>query len=247
MEVQGMISLAVPRVRVEEGLMNTPLCRRIAILATVVGFAFLTLSPARGATTDLPEDVAALLNIGKAGPKAITLNVCTDKPEDYAFRKGEPLVLNLKTSEQAYLSAIYISSAGDAVILLPNSENPTGSITADKELKLFGSDSGIAVKIGDKMKGGQIVFYAASTPLKLEPLKAAQGQPFLQISHEDKKDLKLLGEKLEGLAKDEGFNRVVMRLNIGLNLMGLPTAVKSEKPETITGVQGALPEKDKPE
>ncbi|MBI5568482.1 MAG: DUF4384 domain-containing protein [Desulfomonile tiedjei] len=233
--------------------MSTPLCRRIATLATIVGFSVLTFSPALGAASDLPKDAAALLNIGKTGPKAIALSIRTDKPEDHAFKPGDSLVLNLKTAKEAYLSAIYVSSTGDAVVLLPNNENPNALVPADKEFTLFGNESCIKVKISDKMKEGQIVFYVASKPLRLEPLRPAEGQPCVQISHSDTKDLQLLGEKLEGLAKDEGFNRVVMRLKttseagLSLKLMGLPTAVKSEKPETITGVQGARPEKGKPE
>ncbi len=157
-------------------------------------------------------------------------------------------MLHMKASHEAYIVAIYVSSKGDAVVLFPNGQTPDNRIIPEKEYTLFGEGSGIKLKVSDKMKEGQIVFFASSTPFKLAPLKPREGQACIKIAGSAAKELGVLKQRIEKLASDKGFNRIVLQLRaeggegVSLNLMGLPTSVTSDKPEGITGVQGEKPQ-----
>jgi hypothetical protein len=209
---------------------------------TWIPYAFAT------AKEEAPKGAQELLSIGKPGAHAIDLTIRTDQPERQPLKAGDSIVLHVKAVREAYVTAIYVSSGGDAVVLFPNSKTPDNRVLPEKEYTLFGEGSGITLKVSDKMKEGQIVFFASSTPFSLAPLKTHEGQACIHIAGSAAKDLGVLKRKIQTLAQDKGFSRTVLQLRakggegVSLNLMGLPTSVTSDKPEGITGVQGAKPQ-----
>jgi hypothetical protein len=223
--------------------MGKTLCRFVVIVCVVVGLIGSDSSVVL-AKKQAPQGAQGLLSIGKAGPNAIDLKIRTDKPEGQPLNAGDSVVLHVRASRECYLTAIYVSAKGDAVVLFPNSKTPDNLIKPEKEYTLFGESSGIKLRISDTMKEGRIVFFASATPLSLAPLKAPQGQACIAIDSAAGEEIATLKEKIEVLAKDDGFNRIVLQLKArgakggSLNLMGLPSSVGSDKPEDITGVQG---------
>jgi hypothetical protein len=231
--------------------MGKTLCRFVVITCAVVGLIGSDTSVVR-AKKQAPQGAQGLLSIGKAGPNAIDLKIRTDKPEGQPLEAGDSVVLHVRASRECYITAIYVSAKGDAVVLFPNSKTPGNLIKPEQEYTLFGESSGIKLKVSDTMKEGRIVFFASAAPLSLVPLKAAQGQACISIEHTAAEEIGTLKQKIEVLAKDEGFNRIVLQLKArgtkggSLNLMGLPSSVGSDKPEDITGVQGVKDQDAKP-
>jgi len=183
----------------------------------------------------------------KKGPNEIGLRVWTQKNKDEKFTQGESIILNFETSRRAYVAAVNVSPKGDVMVLFPNGESPDNFILPGKTYTLFGQDSSIQVTANEKIKEAVIIFYAASKPFKLDPLKAPEGEPVIRIAHSDAAQLAMLTKKLEDLSQDEGFNRQVVVLKsagnggISLELM----APKSVKPGGVTGGQGLKPEAEK--
>src|SRR5271157_2462150 len=187
------------------------------------------------------------MSIGKKGPNEIGLKVWTQKKEGQAFSEGEPIILNFETSRKAYVMAVNVSPKGDIMVLFPNGESPENLILPGKTYTLFGPDSSIQVTANEKIKDAVIIFYAASKPFKLDPLKAPEGEPVIRIPHSDTDQLGVLSKKLEDLSDDEGFNSQVVVLKsagsggVSLKLM----APRSVKPGGVTGGQGLKPQEEK--
>lgn len=185
----------------------------------------------------------ALLTMGAVGKDSIGIRVWTDKPEGEPYLPDEPIVIHLKAEAKSYVTAVYVSSKGDAMILFPNKESADNELLPGKQYTLFGKDSNIQIRAGDKTKKARIVFYVSSSPVDLAPLVVAEGQACIVVRHDSAKEMEILTGKLKEMAKQKGFNRVVLGLKAGaeeegLKLMGLPVGIKTSKPESITGVQG---------
>lgn len=210
----------------------------IALFATASCFAQGTQTPAQ--TRDLS-------GIGNVGPKAIPLKVWTDTPEGASVKPGDSIVVHLQAGEKAYLTAVYLSGSGNTIILIPNAEASESLLLPNTEYTLFGDDSRLKLTVDKKMKEGKIVFYVSPVPFSLNEFKPEPGKACVIIAPDAKDRLDLLQSKLEAMAKDQGFNRVALSLKangkkgMSLNLMGIPGAIKSETPETMTGVQGMRP------
>lgn len=230
--------------------MGNIVCRFVVIFGLL---AWVLGSPAGAAPAKESASAGAhqLLDIGKPGPRAIRLDIRTDTPDGQPLKAGDSVVLHVNASHECYITAIYISAAGDAVILFPNTKTPDNRIEPEKEYTLFGGDSGIKLKVGDTMKEGRIVFFASPRPLNLSPLKPADGQACISIARGATEDVRVLKQKIEALAREKGFARKVLQLKAhgskgtSLNLMGLPSTVRSDKPEGVTGVQGFKDEEAK--
>jgi hypothetical protein len=147
-------------------------------------------------------------------------------------------------SEKAYLTVIYLSSNGDAIVLLPSRDMPDSLLQPGTEYTLFGAGSPIKLKEIDKARDAKIAFYVTSVPFEPEPLALPSGEPFLRIPASAVDQMGILAKKLEAIGKAPGFNRKVMALKDGvlksaaLDLMGLPTDVRTGEPVGVTGVQG---------
>ncbi len=187
------------------------------------------------------------MTAGKKGPNEIGLKVWTQKKQGEAFGEGEPIILNFRTSRKAYVMAVNVSPKGDITVLFPNGESPDNLILPSKTYTLFGPDSNIQVTANQKIKEAVIIFYAASKPFNLDPLKASESKPVIRIPHSDTAQVAVLTAKIESLAQDDGFNRQAVILKaagssgITLEIM----APKSVKPGGVTGGQGQQPEEEK--
>lgn len=215
----------------------------------VVIFLVLMLCTGMGAQAiareaEVAEKVPQLLRVGDVGNDAIGIKIWTAKPENVPYRPNDPIIIHLKAETKAYVTAIYVSSMGDAMVLFPNKESTTNEVVPGKEYTLFGEGSNIQIKATEKTKKARIVFYVTSQPVDLAPLKILEGQPCIVIPRQSTAEMEVLTKKLETMAKQKGFNRVVLGLKTGareeegLKLMGLPVGVKTTRPESITGVQG---------
>jgi hypothetical protein len=230
--------------------MKRGLWSRIEGLTLLAGLICLGCVAAFAGSEGTPQAAAELTTVGTPGPKAIQLKIWTDKPESHVFRAGDSIVLHVRADRRACIAVVYISSKGDAIVLFPNAQTPDNLILPGRDYTLFGDSAPIKLKISETMKEGRIVVFSSSSPLPLDSLGAvSESKPCIQIPSSAPDRLDALKGYLERASKDEGFNRVVLALKGGgaaglsLKLMGLPTAVKSEKPETVTGVQGLRPEK----
>lgn len=186
----------------------------------------------------------ALASLGQIGPEAIDLKVWTEKPKSVKADSGTPAVIRVNVSKKAYLTVVYLSSNGDAIVLLPNRDTPDSLIQPGQDYTLFGPESPVRLKETDKAKDAKLVLYLSSVPFKQDPLSVPSGEPFLKIPQSAVQERGILIEKIDALAKAPGFNRKVVALKNGaqknapLDLMGLPTDVKTAKPVGVTGVQG---------
>jgi len=231
--------------------MRSSLIKLIGPCALIAWILLGNLVPVSGAPAE--TIVQKLLNAGTVGPNAIQLSVRTNRPKDATFREGEFIAFHVKTSQKAYITAIYISSVGDAIVLYPNSETPDSLMLPGKEYTLFGSDSRLKLKGSKKIKEGKIFFFAFSKPLDFYPLKIAEDRICLWVPHSSAKEQEILTKKIKELAQCEGFNREVVTVKgagetgVSLRMMGLPDAVESEDPGTTTGAQGLRDNIKKPE
>ncbi len=220
----------------------------ILILGMFAGSILLNSIAVFAASESNPDPRQVWMSVGKKGPNEIGLKVWTQKKGGEAFSEGEPIVLNFETSRKAYVMALNVSPKGDVMVLFPNGESPDNLILPGKTYTLFGPDSSIQVTANEKIKEAVIIFYAASKPFKLDPLKASESQPVIRIPHTDTAQVAALTAKIEDLAQDDGFNRQAVILKaagssgITLELM----APKSVKPGGVTGGQGLKPEEGKP-
>jgi hypothetical protein len=219
----------------------------ITILVPFVVLASLDFGMSIHAADEVRRPADELLAIGKAGPKAIKLALRTDKPAEHVFKPGETIDLYVRPSETAHVVAVYLSQKGDTIVLYPNSYTPDTPLSPDKDTALFSASGPVKIKVSDSMKEGRIIFFVSSEPFQLAPLSVPEGKPCIHISASSQGEFQILRQKIQTMAQDAGFNRVVLALKgngasaLSLNLMGLPTAVSSEKPEPVTGVQGVKP------
>jgi len=223
---------------------GVPAARVIGHVIVIVAIGLLVPTLGLAAAGDSGGGVNKLLSVGQAGAKAVDLKVWTEKATPDQAKAGMPAVVRVKAAEKAYLTSIYISPNGDAIILLPNKDSGENVLVPNKEYTLFGPESEIKLKQSDTAKDAKIVFYVTSKPLKTDRLTLPPGESFIRIPQSATEEMKILTEKLESLSKDPGFNRKALALKDGekkesrLDLMGLPTDVRSARPMGVTGVQG---------
>jgi hypothetical protein len=216
------------------------------LVVLTIGTLWNRIVPPAGAeVTSDPRQV--WMSVGEKGPNEIGLKVWTQKKQNEVFSEGEPIVLSFETSRKAYVMALNVSPKGDVMVLFPNGESSDNLILPGKTYTLFGPDSSIQVTANEKIKEAIIVFYAASKPFSLDPLKTPEDQPVIRIPHSDTAQLGVLSKKIENLSQEAGFARQIVVLKsagaggISLELM----APKSVKPGGVTGGQGLTTEKEK--
>jgi hypothetical protein len=227
--------------------MNISFWKMIGVFALLTGGVLWVTIVAVAGPENTSDPRQVWMSVGEKQSNEIGLKVWTQKKQNEAFAEGEPIVLNFETSQKAYVMAVNVSSKGDVMILFPNGESPDNLILPGKTYTLFGPESSIQVTANEKIKEAVIIFYAASKPFNLDPLKAPEGQPVIRIAHSDVAQLGILTKKLKDLSHDEGFNRQIVVLKsaagggISLELM----APRSVKPGGVTGGQGLTPETEK--
>lgn len=214
-------------------------------LASLLAILAVTWYPTLGvaAKRDISGNTRDLLAIGRIGEKPIDLKIEVRSSDGSSPVRGKPIVVRLKSSRKAYITAIYVSAKGDATIVYPAKTAQDNPVLPDKEYTLFGEDSGVSLRMSDKGRGGKIVFYVSSKPLLLDSLKSAAGSSLVTISRSSARDIEVLSRKLMEISKDAGFNRVLLKSSVrlgrtSLKLMGAPPGFGSTKPGGTSGVQG---------
>lgn len=185
-----------------------------------------------------------LAGIGEAGSKAIDIKISAQKPGGGAPGKDDPVSVLLTPSARAYITAIYISPEGDAVVVFPNKKVSDNLVAPGKEYTIVSPDCGLKLGFSPTEDKGKIVVYVSSKQLILDPLKAEQDQEFIVIPHDAAKEMQTLANKIAALSKDETFNRKLITPKTlaqpghGDSIMGLPKGIESTQPESVAGVQG---------
>lgn len=186
----------------------------------------------------------SLFEVGQPGPKAVDLKVWAEQSQEYLAKTGVPAVVHVKSSDKAYLAAIYVAPKSDAIVLLPNRTVPDSVVLPNQEYSLFGPESQLQLKQTDIAKDAKIIFYVSSTPLPIGDLRIPPGETFARLRQSSGEDVKVLTDSLKALAKDPTFNRKVLSLlgggkkGLRLELMDLPPDVTSSKPTGVTGAPG---------
>jgi hypothetical protein len=151
--------------------------------------------------------------------------------------------VKLTQAESAYITAIYISPEGDAVVVFPNRKTPD-NLAAGKDCTIVSADSGLKIGFSQSQDKGKILVYVSANPTSLDPLKPLGEEDFITISRDDSTNLEMLANKLAAISKDERFNLKVItpdklsKPGQGDSLMGLPAGVASSHTESVAGVQG---------
>ncbi len=223
--------------------MKTQRCQESVVgkclwLVPVLMAVILVSSPANAG--DLGEAIHQLLSVGQAEPTSGSLKVWKETAGPDLAKAGFPAVIRVKCTEKAYLSAIYISSRGHAIVLLPNRDTPQVLIQPNREYTLFGPESELKLTESE-IYNAKIVFYFSSLPLEFDPSKIPPSETFMRIP-KSSKDMADFVKKLESLVKCSLFTKKVLALRDSqkkgspLDLMGLPTNVTSSKPIGVAGV-----------
>lgn len=210
------------------------------IVMSVVGVVALVVALTAGATTSDREN-SSLLSVGEPAADAVKLSAKSE-PVSASGTGDEGVRVKLVPDRDASVTAVYVASNGSVLVLFPNAEMPDNMLEAGKTYTLFGRDSKIRLRLGKGMPAARIAFYVSEKPFSLDPFKPTPKNGIVVIPASDKPGIERLKDKLAKLAQTPGFNRVVLELKSksgkGLNLMGIPGAVPSEKPDSVTGVQG---------
>ena len=230
-----------------------------AMMLLVVGLLIFVSSSALCETVDRLKDAQRLLSIGKPGPGAISIKVWTNKEPGEDFASGDRVIVYFQADRDAYLTAISVSSKGGSIsVVFPNKDHADTKIEKGRRYTLFGDDSGMRMKLAGRGEKGELVFYVSESSFTLDPLKPAKRTGWISITAGDSEKVKLLLGKLEEIAGTEGFNRVTLSPKdakgdtLNIKLMGprrlfksrkplqrrLPRDVKSDRPDSVTGVQG---------
>lgn len=208
-----------------------------------------------------------LLKIGKRATGAVDLKVSTQRPPSPGFMPGDRLSVQLTARKALYLLAVNVSSKGTVTILFPNSTMPDSKLEPGKEYSFFAKDSNMSLVLGDQSDGGGTVLYMSRQPVNLSPLQFPKEGACISFSGESKQELAVIRKALTALAGTKGFRRMDLppfkddqgnRYNLevirtgptgvktteagpvkgGAVDKGLPTGLKSSRPETITGAAG---------
>jgi hypothetical protein len=212
-----------------------------SITLTVILLFFTPISSATGGAGELGK---RLESAGVIGPKSIDVKVSTDISGNEKGDKNAPVSVKLTPVERAYITAIYISPEGDAVVVFPNKKIPDNLAAAGKDCTIVSADSGLKIGFSQSQDKGKILVYVSANPTSLDPLKPVGEDDYITISRDDSTNLEMLANKLAAISKDERFNLKVItpdklsKPGQGDSLIGLPAGVASSHTESVAGVQG---------
>jgi hypothetical protein len=179
----------------------------IAVVSVVIN---AEVTPAATDLTGKAPLKNPLFWIGKVAPDAVKLKVWTDLPPGKPVQPGHRVVIHFKADQSCYLILANISSTGEITIVFPNKEKPDNFIQADREYSLFGEDSKLKLVFGKGVSEARLVFYVSSKPIDLAPLRIAEDKEVMTIPAEATNEQKIFREKIEGIAKEKGFNRQIL-------------------------------------
>ncbi len=212
------------------------------LLILFSGFLFLVSSDSSYASDESGGAAFKLLEIGKAGPKAIHVTIGAKKSE--AEGKDGPVSITLNPVSQAYVTAIYISPQGDTMVVFPNKKEPNNLLAPGKDHTIVSADCGLKLGFSESANKGKIVVYISSQPMQLDQEKPGGVDDFVTVSNKDVAAIEALAKRIGTVSKDDHFNKKIItsetlhRLGQGDSIMGLPGGVASTLPESVAGVQG---------
>lgn len=229
--------------------------RTVGLLVT---FALLTLMPARMVSASAESEGAAqeLVSIGVPGSEAVKFKMWTNKEEGETFRAGDRAIIFLSAEREAYVTMLSVSSDGSVTVLLPNKLMQDNVVQPTKLYALFGDDSPVRLTAGGKPGKDKLVIYLSPVPVTLDPLTIPEGNSWLTLTGEARKEIDILKEKIRTIAKDKTFNRATVALpnerGDSLEIMatvipqtvsrkGIPEDQESTVPGTLTGSPGLKP------
>jgi hypothetical protein len=218
--------------------------RVFTFILAVSGLLLVLAVTGTVADSHAQETAYPSLEVGQPGPKAVDLRVWAERAPGDLAKAGVPAVVRVKSSDKAYLAAIYVAPDRDAIVLLPNRNVPNSVILPEQDYVLFGQDAQVQLKQTDMAKDAKIIFYVSSVPLPVADLSISPGETFARINQSSGEHAKALRKSLEVLAQDPAFNRKVLALKgedkkgLRLELMDLPPDVTSSKPIGVTGAPG---------
>lgn len=210
----------------------------------VAGFVLINPSAPLCASEDSAGSGYMLLDVGKAGSKAIEVNIGAKKSEPVASGKEEPVSVMLNPQSRAYVTALYISPQGDATVVFPNKKAPDNLLTPGKDYTIVSPDCGLKLGFSPSANKGKIVVYISPQPIELDQPKSEGSEDYVTIPHTDVNAINALAGRIAAISKDDQFNKKVItsetlsRLGQGDSIMGLPGGVVSSQPESVAGVQG---------
>ncbi len=207
-----------------------------------------------------------LLKVGNPANGTPDLNISTHRPASPGFMPGDRLTVQLTARKPLYVLAINVTSRGTVTILFPNRTRPDSRLEPGKQYSLFPGDSGLSLVLGDLADGGGTVFYTSSEPVDLSALKLPAKGTCITFSETSREPLSIVRKALAALAGTRGFSRIDLPLKddqgnrydveviltdgtqvttseADLSTRGavqksLPTGLKSDRPEAITGAAG---------
>lgn len=211
-----------------------------------------------------------LLKIGKPATGNPDVKVSTDRPASPGFMPGDRPTVRVTTRRDLYLLVVNVSSKGTVTILFPNGTVPGSRLKSGKEYSFFAMGSDLGLVLGDQADGGGTALYLGSKPVDLSGLKPLEDGGCITLSEPSVKELSIIRKELTALAGSEGFSRidlpfkddqgnrydvVVIRIDPkqakrtetappapGAVHKGLPSGLKSDRPESITGTAGHRPD-----
>jgi hypothetical protein len=202
---------------------------------------------------DLTVDLAS---IGAPGPKAINFKVDMDKPPGDSYKPGARAIAHLTVEQKGYLTVLYFASDGAITVVSPSELLPETKVEPGMRYTLFGDDYPVRMTVGEKFGDAKMILYLSSTPFVSAPLEIPKGKKWLVIPPTAHQEARILRDKLISLAKDENFNRTVIRfpnetgqgfdvrLQAVFRTMSpkkIPGGLDSAPPEALTGAAGAKP------
>ncbi len=199
--------------------------------------------------------VEVLVSLGEPAPEAVKFKIWTNKEEGEAFHPDDRAIIFLSAERQSYVTILAVGSDGIVTVVLPNKLMRDSLIQPHTLYALFGDDAPVRLTTEEGSSNERLVLYLTPTPLVLEPLKISEGRAWLILGHGEQKDVQILKDKLQTIAKNKDFNRAVILfpdekgnpLKIKLTEVphtvlrkGIP-APESSIPETLTGASGLKP------
>ena len=162
------------------------LAAAIAVSAAGCTVAYKTDVLRKDVLTDAQQVVAdTKINHGD-----MTIEASVDRA-DTTYDPGQPIVLSVKTSKNAYVAILRVTANGDTTIIFPNRGRRNAAVSADTALTVPAPND--AVKIAAGKPGIELYEFVASTAGDAWPFKRAP---------DDGSDFADLGTTTRNIAKE---------------------------------------------
>jgi hypothetical protein len=195
-----------------------------------------------------------LTAIGTVGAHAINLDLSMQDARGDGLVPGHEVAITFSSEREAHVTALAVSNNGEVSLLFPNRVHPESGIMPGKRYALVGKGSCAAAFLRKVHgEGSGLILFVGRRPAIPESLEIPAGRGWIRFSGKTGDKIKELTDRIGAVASDEGFNRIV--LNVDLKLIDciadktdaacarvsglLPKgAPKSELPVGVSGTQG---------